>query len=70
MIFLIFGLFFSRVLLFYMWSSGGTSKSHEQTQVENSHLLNEDSFTTPPPDDHNERILAARERFLARKAKK
>ncbi|CAA2986277.1 probable pre-mRNA-splicing factor ATP-dependent RNA helicase DEAH4 isoform X1 [Olea europaea var. sylvestris] len=51
-------------------SSGGTSKSHEQTQVENSHLPNEDSFTTQPPDDHNERILAARERYLSRKAKK
>ncbi|CAA2986278.1 probable pre-mRNA-splicing factor ATP-dependent RNA helicase DEAH4 isoform X2 [Olea europaea var. sylvestris] len=50
--------------------SGGTSKSHEQTQVENSHLPNEDSFTTQPPDDHNERILAARERYLSRKAKK
>ncbi|CAI9779386.1 unnamed protein product [Fraxinus pennsylvanica] len=50
--------------------SGGTSLSHEQTQVENSNLPNEDSLATQPSDDHNERILAARERFLARKAKK
>lgn len=49
---------------------GGTSQSREQTQVENSNLPNEDSLATQPSDDHNERILAARERFLARKAKK
>ncbi|KAL2457832.1 RNA helicase family protein [Forsythia ovata] len=50
--------------------SGGTSQSHEQTQVENSNLPKEDSHAPQPSDDHNERILAARERFLARKAKK
>lgn len=49
---------------------GGTSQSREQTQAENSNLPNEDSLATQPSDDHNERMLAARERFLARKAKK
>ncbi|KAL6505440.1 hypothetical protein OROHE_022819 [Orobanche hederae] len=49
--------------------SGGTNQSNERVQTENLELPKDDGDATqlPPLDDPESRILAARERFLARK---
>ncbi|KAI3452612.1 hypothetical protein Pfo_009276 [Paulownia fortunei] len=49
--------------------SGGTSQSHEKVQTENLNLPKDDADATQPLDDRESRILAARERFLARSGK-
>ncbi|KAG8383282.1 hypothetical protein BUALT_Bualt05G0168300 [Buddleja alternifolia] len=48
--------------------SGGANPTHEKEQTDNLNLQKDDAATgvTPPVDDTESRILAARERFLAR----
>ncbi|KAL0372295.1 UNVERIFIED_CONTAM: putative pre-splicing factor ATP-dependent RNA helicase DEAH4 [Sesamum calycinum] len=49
--------------------SGGGSQSHEEVQTENLNLPKDDARVSQPLDDRESRILAARERFLARSRK-
>ncbi|KAL2233707.1 probable pre-mRNA-splicing factor ATP-dependent RNA helicase DEAH4 [Sesamum indicum] len=49
--------------------SGGGSQSHEEIQTENLNLPKDDAGVPQPLDDRESRILAARERFLARSRK-
>ncbi|KAL0408506.1 UNVERIFIED_CONTAM: putative pre-splicing factor ATP-dependent RNA helicase DEAH4 [Sesamum radiatum] len=49
--------------------SGGGSQSHEEVQTENLNLPKDDVGVAQPLDDRESRILAARERFLARSRK-
>ncbi|KAK4423932.1 putative pre-splicing factor ATP-dependent RNA helicase DEAH4 [Sesamum alatum] len=49
--------------------SGGASQSHEEVQTENLNLPKDDAIVAQPLDDRESRILAARERFLARSRK-
>ncbi|KAL6566554.1 hypothetical protein OROGR_002169 [Orobanche gracilis] len=52
--------------------SGATNQSNERVQTENLELPKDDGDATqlPPLDDPESRVLAARERFLARKGNK
>ncbi|KAK4399622.1 putative pre-splicing factor ATP-dependent RNA helicase DEAH4 [Sesamum angolense] len=49
--------------------SVGGSQSHEEVQTENLNLPKDDARVSQPLDDRESRILAARERFLARSRK-
>ncbi|PIN24636.1 DEAH-box RNA helicase [Handroanthus impetiginosus] len=50
--------------------SGGISQSHEKVQKENINLPKDDANVADPVDDRESKILAARERFLARRGGK
>lgn len=54
---------------FDIWNSGGTAEPEEVTEGGNSHLPKQEVFVEAPADRDN-RIQAARDRFLARKANK
>ncbi|KAH7836184.1 hypothetical protein Vadar_033513 [Vaccinium darrowii] len=49
--------------------SGGTVRSEEQTKGETPSFPEKDVSVAKPPDDHQSRIQAARDRFLSRKSK-
>lgn len=53
-----------------MWGSGGTDLTVEGTEGKLSDLPKKEVNIAGVPDDHESRIQAARDRFLARKAKK
>jgi hypothetical protein len=53
-----------------LWSSGGTGHIGEGPKEKLSDLPKKEINVDGVPDDHESRILAARERFLARKGKK
>lgn len=52
----------------FVWSSGGSVRSEEQTKGENPSLP-EKEVGVATPDDRESRIQAARDRFLSRKTK-
>lgn len=55
---------------FCLWNSGGTGPIREETDEKLSDLPKKEINIDGVPGDHENRIQAARERFLSRKAKK
>lgn len=53
-----------------MWSSGGTGHIGEGAKEKLSDLPKKEINIDGVPNDHESRVREARERFLARKAKK